>query len=392
MANTGYKSFTLLERYYKDDGTSTGDIKPNVTTDPDYIAPILDTISCPPDTRYYNTEQTKTVTKNNCSAGEAGTEITLTAYANQFVSNISVIDANNQAIAWLEENVQIYANNLGTCVIDSIPPTNTSLSASLITSNTLTLSWTPSTDNVGVVGYEIYINGILLISTSYDILSYLVTGLSESTTYDFYVNAKDAAGNSSNSNSLTITTLPAILAIAVTKSVIFEKQDATWGGCRNAASADLQHINNNFLGSGLDGTLFYLNRYRGVIDTTSITVKPKSAKIKFKFASNSVSNALTFNLFASNIKIPLNQDFQLADWNDWDADTFINSVVVPSNSTAYNEIILTSAQLDLLSSEQAYNFFLISNGDKGDLVPGTNNRPTLSMTSATGEMYLECEF
>ncbi|SHH27379.1 DUF5977 domain-containing protein [Flavobacterium defluvii] len=152
MANTGYKSFTLLERYYKDDGTSTGETKPNVVTDPDYIAPILDTTSCPSDARYYNNQQTKTVPKNNCSAGEAGTEVTLTAYTNQFVSEISVTDANNQAIAWLEENAQVYANNLGTCVIN-IPAIASSLSEDGMTIN---LSWSVPHNNIGITGYQLY--------------------------------------------------------------------------------------------------------------------------------------------------------------------------------------------------------------------------------------------
>lgn len=391
MENTGYMSFAFLEKYYTDDNTPTGEIKPNVTTDPDYLAPALDTTMCPPAVRYYNTQQTKTVAKNNCFAGETGTEVELIAYANQFVSSESIIDANNQAIVWLENNAQIYANNLGTCIPDSTPPTSPFLSASSIATSTLTLSWTASTDNGIVAGYDIYKNGILLSSTSADVLSYPITGLSGSTTYDFYVKAKDASGNSSNSNVLNITTLPSILSLAAAKSVIFEKQASSWNDCKNAIAADLQHINNTFIGAGGD-SFYYVNRYRGVIDTSSITVKPQSAKIKFKFAENTVGNALTFNLFAANILIPLNQAFQLQDWNDWDSTTFINSVSVPINSTAYNEINLTPSQLDLLVSGQAYNFFLISNGDKEDFAPGSNNRPVLSISAETGEIYLECQF
>ena len=77
MENTGYKSFAFLEKYYTDDNTSTEETKPNVTSDPDYIAPILDITTCPPGTRHYNSQQTKTVTKNNCSPGETGTEVEL---------------------------------------------------------------------------------------------------------------------------------------------------------------------------------------------------------------------------------------------------------------------------------------------------------------------------
>ncbi|WDF64514.1 DUF5977 domain-containing protein [Flavobacterium sp. KACC 22763] len=206
MGNTGYKSFEILERYYTDDGTSTGETKLNIKTDPDYIAPFLDEIDCPPGARFYNTKQTKTITRNNCGAGYLGSDAILTAYPNQFVSNESVLDANNQAIAWLEANAQIYANNAGTCVLDNVPPSASVLAASSITSNSLKLSWTAATDNLGVVGYEIYQNNIFLAPTTADTIQYDVTGLSPNTSYSYYVKAKDAAGNSSTSNTITATT------------------------------------------------------------------------------------------------------------------------------------------------------------------------------------------
>lgn len=63
---------------------------------------------------YYNTVKTLTAAKNDCAAGVIGSSVTLTANANQFVSTISVADANAQADSWLAANVQAYANNAGT--------------------------------------------------------------------------------------------------------------------------------------------------------------------------------------------------------------------------------------------------------------------------------------
>ncbi len=85
------------------------------------------------------------------------------------------------------------------------PTAPTNLTSSSITESSVVLSWTASTDNVGVTGYDIYRNGSLLASTTST--SYSVTGLSASTTYTFYVKAKDAAGNvSSASSTLSVTT------------------------------------------------------------------------------------------------------------------------------------------------------------------------------------------
>jgi hypothetical protein len=390
MGNTGYKSFASLELYYTDDNSYAGMTKANISTDPDYIAPVLDTEACAPSARYYNTEISRSAAKKNCNSGYFGSIVTLTALANQFVSSLSAADANAQAIAWLDNNVQIHANNVGTCELDSTPPTSPSLSYSLISPTALTLSWTSSTDNLSVTGYDIYKDGILLDSTAANILNYSVTGLSENTAYGFYVKAKDAAGNSSNSNITNVITLPNILLLEPATSVIFEKQASSWVDCRSAVSADFQYTSDNVLGAGTNGTTFYLNRYRGIVDTSSIIARPQSAKIIFKFSTNTVGPSLTFNLFASNTKILSNQTLQLTDWNDWNEASYIGNVTVPSNSTSYNEILLTSDQLDLLNSEQAYNFFLISNGDKENLTPSTNIRPTLSMTE--GGVYLECTF
>jgi hypothetical protein len=64
---------------------------------------------------YYNTEQSGTATRNNCSEGYTGGDATLTISANTYSSNISIADANNQAIAYIDANKQAYANANGSC-------------------------------------------------------------------------------------------------------------------------------------------------------------------------------------------------------------------------------------------------------------------------------------
>ncbi len=85
------------------------------------------------------------------------------------------------------------------------PSTPTSLTASNTTQTTTSLSWTASTDNVGVTGYDVY-QGATKIATVTG-TTYNVTGLTASTTYMFSVKAKDAAGNeSASSNVVSVTT------------------------------------------------------------------------------------------------------------------------------------------------------------------------------------------
>ena len=86
------------------------------------------------------------------------------------------------------------------------PSAPTALTASGTTQTTTNLSWTTSTDNVAVTGYDVY-QGTTLKATVTG-TTYSVTGLAASTSYDFSVKAKDAAGNiSAASNVATVVTL-----------------------------------------------------------------------------------------------------------------------------------------------------------------------------------------
>src|SRR5437870_1681530 len=79
-------------------------------------------------------------------------------------------------------------------VPDITPPSvPTNLSASAMSSLQMNLSWTASTDNVGVAGYTIYRGGSQIATTS--LTSYSDTGLSPSTAYAYTVAAYDAAAN-----------------------------------------------------------------------------------------------------------------------------------------------------------------------------------------------------
>ena len=85
------------------------------------------------------------------------------------------------------------------------PSAPTNLSANNITETTVDLSWNASSDNVGVTGYDVYQGSSLLGSATGTTAQ--ITGLTANTTYNFYVEAKDAEGNiSAASNTVSVTT------------------------------------------------------------------------------------------------------------------------------------------------------------------------------------------
>lgn len=61
------------------------------------------------------------------------------------------------------------------------------------TSGSVTLSWTASTDNTGVTGYDVYRGGVKVGSAGST--TYTDSGLAAATAYSYTVRAKDAAGN-----------------------------------------------------------------------------------------------------------------------------------------------------------------------------------------------------
>jgi hypothetical protein len=108
----------------------------------------------------------------------------------------------------------LYADRTGTTTTPpadtTVPSTPGTPSASAVTSSGASLTWTASTDNVGVVGYNVYrrvgsTDTQIATSTS---SSVALTGLTASTAYSVVVRARDAAGNlSATSAAGSFTTL-----------------------------------------------------------------------------------------------------------------------------------------------------------------------------------------
>ncbi len=114
----------------------------------------------------------------------------------------------------------------------TVTPTDTtapSIPVNLIsqskTDKSVQLVWTASTDNIGVVGYEIYRSGTKIGTSS--TTSYSDSGLTANTAYSYTVKAYDAAANySATSSALSVTTNPVIAAVN-TVTVYYKRKVAT---------------------------------------------------------------------------------------------------------------------------------------------------------------------
>lgn len=92
--------------------------------------------------------------------------------------------------------------------VDTFAPTPPSgLTASNVTTTGFTLTWSASTDNTGVAGYEVYLDGTLYAGTQNTTLP--ISGLAPNSSHTLTVRAKDDAQNwSAQSSPLTQSTLP----------------------------------------------------------------------------------------------------------------------------------------------------------------------------------------
>jgi hypothetical protein len=85
------------------------------------------------------------------------------------------------------------------------PTVPTNLQAGQVTATSAALSWTASTDNVGVSSYDVLRNGTVVASAATP--QYNDTGLTANTSYTYAVQARDLAGNvSAPSPAITVTT------------------------------------------------------------------------------------------------------------------------------------------------------------------------------------------
>ena len=148
----------------------------------------------------------------------------------QYTYTVAALDAaGNSSAASSPVVVQTPAGS------DTIAPsTPTNLTSSNISSASLTVGWTASSDNVGVTGYRIFRNGTQVGTTS--ATNYTDTGLTPSTTYSYAVSAFDNANNQSPQSSQLVASTSSSPASA--PSIVQVNRNQIAGGANVSATFD----------------------------------------------------------------------------------------------------------------------------------------------------------
>jgi chitodextrinase len=174
---------------------------------------------------------------------------------------------------------------------DTTPPTApANLSATAISSSAINLTWTASTDNVGVSAYLIErcqgagCSNFAQIASSPS-TSFNDTGLSSSASYSYRVRASDAAGNlSSYSNVASATTLASSSGSAV-PTLVWSKSAANTTGVSTQSYSSNLPTNGTLPGNALLATFQY-----GSNTGASVSVTDDKGDHLALLASNSNGN------------------------------------------------------------------------------------------------------
>lgn len=119
---------------------------------------------------------------------------------------VQAIDAWGNPSPFSNKDTVIWNQSQPPPPTDTEPPSVVVLTVGNPQLSSLNLNWTQATDNSGSVVYDVYRNGSLIIS-SLQGTAYTNTGLSSGTTYSYYIKPRDPAGNTSQSNTESGTTL-----------------------------------------------------------------------------------------------------------------------------------------------------------------------------------------
>ncbi len=117
------------------------------------------------------------------------------------------------------------------CQADTEPPTTPTGVTATASGTTVTVRWTPATDNVGVTGYEVLRDGTVAGSASgAATTSFTDSGLAANTRYQYQVRARDAQANrSAPSTAVAVTTGASCATALCSVTRVTTETDLPWG-------------------------------------------------------------------------------------------------------------------------------------------------------------------
>ncbi|ALG15461.1 hypothetical protein AOZ06_41660 [Kibdelosporangium phytohabitans] len=248
-----------------------------------------------------------------------------------------------------------------------------------VTTSSVALSWDASTDNVGVTGYEVFVNGQSKATATGT--SATVDGLSPDSEYAFTVKAKDAAGNVSDASApLTVRTSPAPDTVAPSVPQNLRKGDVTTNSVALLWDASTDNV-------GVTGYEVFVNgQSKATATGASATVGGLSPDSEYVFTvvakdaagnASAPSAALTVRTSAApdtvaptvpqNVKVGNATETSIA--LSWDASTDnvgVTGYEVFVNGQSKATVTGASATVDGLTADTEYTFTVLAKDAVGN--------------------------
>lgn len=244
----------------------------------------------------------------NAAGSKISPDITVTmndanwsAYTNKVVNGIN-LSAGQQVIRVKVGNGGF---NLGRMTFvyagggDTTPPTNPSnLASTAQTMNSISLSWTGSTDNVAVTGYEVFVNSETTPRTTVTTNSATVSGLTAATAYSFRVRAKDAVPNFSGySNTVTISTTGDTSAPTAPSNLTSPAKT------NNSVSLSWTGSTDNVAVTGYEVFVNSETTPRTTVTTTSATITGLSASTTYAFRVRAKDAVPNYSAYSNTVNV-----------------------------------------------------------------------------------------
>lgn len=297
-------------------------------------------------------------------------------YGNNTTLNTAMVTSHTANISGLQPNTVYYfsvrskdasgnlasstARTFRTKGVDNEPPfAPFGVSASAISSSQINITWSPSSDNVGVTAYRVLRNGVFVATTT--TTSYSDTGLTPATTYSYTAQSVDAAGNVSAPSTVPATATTLTITTPPSGTIDTTGGKLIWDGVSYSDKLTCQEclyngslVANSYDGMGFRSTSGDFTR----IEVNPLSISQKYNKLVFFIKSNQAAGARVSMYFrdGSNVDYITPKDLSLYVAGG-KIDTTWRQVVIDTNglsSPFANKIAFTKSSGTVIEVDSFY--------------------------------------
>jgi chitodextrinase len=240
--------------------------------------------------------------------------------------------------SWEASAREFTASFVGDLQAPAIP---LNLQANTITPSGFQVTWSPSTDNVGVAGYDVFTDGILLNSVTDTFTT--IAGLECAKSYEITVRAKDAAGN------LSLKSAP--VTVQTSKCAYQEiGVGHRWFGnlvstSNNNKTLEARFTDGSFIHTNsniwLKGGLSYSGEIANGYEAAGLIFASTTTINRFEYTNGSYTGGSDDGAFTDDIKIQISSDGVV--WSDAANWNVTPAYVFGSPSIGGNKFIFSSS-------------------------------------------------